>query len=124
MLQATNARDPQSNSKFHAQTTGITQVGNTPTVDVTTPAGTFWVMAFGFDLVATGMGYTDPAFTGEFFLEPSLILPVNLSGVGSTSIPFPIPNDPSFAGLEFFMQGVYIGGAGNGFTNVTGLLIW
>ncbi len=124
VLQASNARDPLSNSSFHAQTTGVTQVGNTPTIDVTTPATTFWLMAFGFGLVPSGSGYTNPAITGEFTLDPTLILPVNLSGVGNTSIPFVIPNDPAFAGLEFFMQGVHISATGTAFTNVTGLLIW
>lgn len=124
VLQASNARDPLSNSTFHAQSTGVTQVGNTPTVDVTTSASTFWLMAFGFGLVPSGGGYTDPAINGTFYLNPTQILPVNLSGVGSNSIPFPIPNDPAFAGLEFFMQGVHIGAGGTGFTNVTGLLIW
>ncbi len=124
VLQASNARDPLSNSTFHAQSTGVTQVGNTPTIDVTTPASTFWLMAFGFGLVPRGSGYTNPAITGEFTLNPTQILPVNLSGIGNTSIPFPIPNSTAFAGLEFFMQGVHIGTGGTGFTNVTGLLIW
>lgn len=81
-------------------------------------------MAFGFGLVPSSSGYTNPAITGVFTLDPALILPVNLSGIGSTSIPFPIPNNIAFAGLEFFMQGVHIGPTGNGFTNVTGLLVW
>jgi streptogramin lyase len=124
VMQATNPRDALSNSKFHAQSTGITRIGNTPTIDVTTPPTTFWMMAFGFGLVAPGSGYTDPTITGEFRLNPALILPVNLSGIGNTSIPFPIPNSPVFTGMEFFMQGFHIGTGGIGFTNITGLLIW
>lgn len=124
VIQATNPRDSLSNGKFHAQTTGVTRIGSTPTIDVTTPAGTFWMMGFGFGLVAPGSGYTTPAITGEFRMDPSLILPVNVSGVGNTSIPFPIPNSAAFMGMEFFMQGIYVGGVGTGFTNITGLLIW
>ncbi|MFO1077293.1 MAG: hypothetical protein U1E73_06150 [Planctomycetota bacterium] len=121
---ATNARDALSNSTFHAQTTGITQIGNTPTIDVRTDASRFWIMAFGFGLVPAGSGYTSPGITGEFVMSPSLLLPVNLAGIGPTSVPFPIPNSTGFQGLEFFMQGIHAGAAGTAFTNVTGLLIW
>lgn len=125
VLNGTSPMDPLSTSEFHAQTTGVTQIGSTPTIDVRTGPTTFWYMAFGFGLVPAGSGYTDPAFRGEFRMNPPLILPVNVSGIGNSSIQFPIPNSTAFQGVEFFMQGFHAGSPGGlSFTNITGLLIW
>ncbi len=120
----TSPTDPMSNSNFHVKTGGTTSIGSSPTIDVATGAGTFWMITFAFGRVPVGSGYTDPAFVGEFGLDPSLTLPVTMSGVGPTSRPFVIPNDPSFQGIQFFMQGLHAGPPALSFTNISGLLIW
>lgn len=120
----TSPTDPLSNIYFHAKTGGVTSVGSTPSIDVATGPSTFWMMTFAFGRVPVGSGYTNPAFVGEFGLDPALVLPVTFSGVGSSSRPFAIPNDPSFQGIQFFMQGFHAGPPALSFTNISGLLIW
>lgn len=120
----TSPTDPLSNFQFHMETAGITSIGNTPTLDIRTGASTFWLMAISYGLVAPGSGYSDPAFVGEFRLDPALTLGTTFSGLGSSNYSIAIPNDPSFRGIQFFFQGFHLGPPALSFTNIAGLLIW
>ncbi|MBM4062115.1 MAG: hypothetical protein FJ265_13615 [Planctomycetes bacterium] len=120
----TAPRDRWSTSACHVETSGVTRIANTMSFDVKTGPTTFWLLAFSFGLVAPGTGYTNPAFAGEMRLDPTLALPVTQSGVGNANLPFAIPNDPSFVGLHFFMQGFHSGPTTLAFTNIGGFLIW
>ena len=124
ILNGTSPIDPLSSSICRVNTTGITSIGSTGTFDVQTGAAAFWLLTFSFAIVAPGSGITFPGFGGELLLNPALALGVTVSGVGSSSLPLAIPNDPSFQGMELFTQGFVVNGAVVQFTNVSGMKFW
>lgn len=124
VLAGTSPIDRWSSSVYSVNTTGISSIGNAPSFDSQAAPTTFWLLTFSFGLVAPGTGITLPGFGGEMLLDPVLGLGATVSGLGSSSLPLPIPNDPSFQGIEIFAQGFAATGAVVQFTNVTGVKFW
>ena len=79
ILSGTSPIDAFSNSIISINSTGATNLGATPSLDVQVAAGELWAMAFGFAAVPAGSGLTFPSIGGELRLD--LALTACLGGV-------------------------------------------
>ncbi|MFT4515031.1 MAG: streptogramin lyase [Planctomycetota bacterium] len=114
----TSPTDASSDSLFSVHTAGSTQIGSTPTIEVTTSA--VWVLGYAAGTIpATPV----PGFAGNLLINPGLLL-TTTTGFGSSSTPLPIPNSTGLQGYELFLQGVILGGGVIEFRNLSGIRIW
>ena len=100
-------------------TSGTTNLGGAATVEVTTASA--WVVGFSAGLTPPT---TVPGFSGLLEIDPTT-LQGTVGGIGAASPVVPIPNQPSLAGLNLFMQGVVLNTSNAlEFRNLTGIHVW
>jgi streptogramin lyase len=115
----TSPIDATSTSNFRVETFGVTAINNAPTVQVQAAPSTLWVVGYALALTTPT---PVPGFGGLLRIDPTTLVNTT-AGVGNNSTPIPVPNDPTLAGFEFFVQGVTVG-ATLDFQNVSGIRVW
>jgi streptogramin lyase len=120
ILNGTSPIDPNSTSWFRVESFGVTMNGGVPTFGVQA-APVLWVVGYAGALLPAPTPV--PGFGGLLAIDPST-LGSTTAGVGSASLPFPIPANPALINVEVFAQGATFNGAGFDFENVTGLKVW
>jgi hypothetical protein len=118
ILAGTSPTNASSDGIFSVHTAGTTQIGNTPTIEISSTA--LWVLGYAAGLVPPT---PVPGFSGKLLLNPGLLLTTS-TGIGSASIPLAIPNTSTLQGYELFLQGIVLAGGVIEFRNLTGLKIW
>ncbi len=114
----TSPTNAASNSTFSVDTTGSTQIGSTPSINV--KGGSAWAIGFSDGLVCPGIPV--PGFLGSVMLT-NLI--TTIGGIGAVSTPLAIPNNAALQGQQLHLQGVIVTAALQlEFRNVTGIVIW
>jgi N-acetylneuraminic acid mutarotase len=109
--------------------TGVANRGSTFTLGVSNGMGGAW----GGILLGSGPASKTslPMLGGTMLVIASLVSPIALSGqyglpgIGSVSVPVPVPNNPNLAGFNVNMQAVFLdAGAPAGVAASNGLAIW
>lgn len=116
----TSPVDAASTSSFRVESFGVTMNGSTPTFEVASPAAQLWLVAYSVALITPS---PIPGFGGLLGIDPAGVV-LTAAGLGSASLPFAIPTNPAFAGVEFYSQGVTFDGVGFNFQNISGMRIW
>lgn len=117
----TSPIDATSSSEFSVDTTGSTQTGSTPIINVQTASA--WAIGFSGGLRCPGL--LEPGFLGTYLLDPATAFPVTIGGIGATNTPLPIANNVALMGIELHMQGVIVTASLQlELRNVSGIVVW
>lgn len=114
--------DGCSNGNTSISASGVTQIGNGVTFDVTAPTGSFSVVGFSFLSLSAANGIQVPGFGCTLRLDPTLM--GGFTGlVGSGAINLNLPNNPAIVGFELYAQAATFASV-NQLSNLTMIKVW